>query len=67
MTTFKILTASRMDAILVICSLARSERLGTSWEKQYNPNMGFTYTQIWLKNSPLQEVEIFFGYTPPAL
>ena len=53
----KILTASRVDAILVIFSLARIERLGTSLEEQYNPNMGFTdftYTQIWLKKSPLR-------------
>ena len=39
MSILKILTASRVDAILAICSLARRERLGTSLEEQYNPNV----------------------------
>ena len=39
MSALKILTASRVDAILAISSLERRERLGTSLEDQYKPNM----------------------------
>ena len=64
MSTLKILTASRVDAILAICSLARRERLGDwdQFERTIQPKYGvFTYTQIWLKKGPYAEVEIFSG------
>ena len=56
-------TASRVDAILAICSSARRERLGTnSFERTIQPKYGvFTYTQIWFKKVPYAEVEIFSG------
>ena len=64
MSTLKILTASRVDAILVICSLARRERLETSLEEQYNPNMGvFLHPNMVKKKSLTLKLRFFLVYT----
>ena len=55
MSTLQILTASPVDAILAICSLARREReTGDQFGRTIQPKYGvFTYTQIWLKKKSL--------------
>ena len=63
MSTLKILTASHVDAILVFCSLARRERLETSLEEQYNPNIGFYLHPNMVKKKFLtQKLRFFLVY-----